>query len=308
MITTIFSKSNPFNYILISVLLILSFFIYQFNQNFVLTLKSGFTIAGIILLLIGTLLVSNFLSIKNVLVKNNTYPILFYFLFLICCPMIFQNMNLVVSNTFIVLALRRLLSVQSLKKVKQKLFDASMLIFLASLFQFWTILFILAVFATVIFHVSRDYRNWILPYIALFASIILFLFSSFLFDETLITYFFDSIDINTSLNYFPNTFQNVGFAFFCTISALFVGFMAINYSKKPLISHASYKILIFAYIIGIFVFVLSPNKNNGQLVFCFLPLAIFAANYFENQDVFWTKETTSIIFTIVAIVCFLGQL
>ncbi len=308
MITTIFSKSNPFNYILIVILLISSFFLYQFNQNITLTLKLGLILATIVLLLLGTVLISNFLSIKNVLVKNSTYTVLFYFLLLISCPMIFSSTNLVVSNVLIVLAIRRLLALQSLKKVKQKLFDASMLIFLASFFEFWTILFVLAVFAAIIFHVSRDYRNWILPYIALFASTILFLFLSFLFDKNLIFYFFESIDINTSLNYFSNTFQNVSFAFFCTISVLFVGFMVRFYNKKPLILHASYKILIFAYLIGVAVFVLSPNKNNGQLIFSFLPLAIFAANYFENQDVFWTKEATSVIFSIMAIICFLGQL
>jgi hypothetical protein len=44
------------------------------------------------------------------------------------------------------LALRRLISLQSMKASKEKIFDASLWVFIASLFHFWSILFIVLIF------------------------------------------------------------------------------------------------------------------------------------------------------------------
>ena len=57
---------------------------------------------------------------------------------------------------------------------KEKIFGASFWIFLAALFHFWSILYIGLVFISIALHVSRDYKNWIIPFIALFSVTILF--------------------------------------------------------------------------------------------------------------------------------------
>ena len=64
-------------------------------------------------------------------------------LFLLFFPSIWNDFNLLISNFFILLALRRLLSMHSAKAPKEKIFDASLWIFFASFFHFWSILFIL---------------------------------------------------------------------------------------------------------------------------------------------------------------------
>src|SRR5690606_23381322 len=117
-------------------------------------------------------------------------------------PKTLNNPTLVISNFFILLALRRLISLQSLLTPKEKIFDASIWIFVAAIFHFWSILFILLVFVSIILHVSRDYRNWLLPYIALVTAVIIFTFAALAFDETLFDYVWDRTTIDVKFDYF----------------------------------------------------------------------------------------------------------
>ena len=167
MITSIFKKSTPINYSLMGILMILFFFIYQFNSatniHFLIDFFKKFGLLGI---LFASLFFSNFIVKKNGLTKDSSYTILFYFIFLLFFPKIFNNINLLLANFFILLSMRRLISLQTLKAPKEKIFDASLWIFVASLFHFWAIIFLVLVYISIIFHVSRDYRNWLIPFVA----------------------------------------------------------------------------------------------------------------------------------------------
>ena len=137
MITSIFSKSRPINYILTTMLLVICFTIYQFNTSY--NTISGFEIAKkvvFLVLLIGSLFVSNFITKKNGLSKDNSYTFLLFCIFFILFPNTLSNGYLIVSNGLILLALRRLISMQSLITPKEKIFDASLWIFIARFIPF----------------------------------------------------------------------------------------------------------------------------------------------------------------------------
>src|SRR3970040_3015553 len=170
MITSVFKKSTPLNFSLVVILILVFFLMYQFQD--ISWMNSGILIlkkAVILSVLLASVLITNFVAKKNGLSKDSTYTIFFYFLFLLFFPSVLDNLDLIASNFFILLALRRLISLQSLKASKEKIFDASLWIFLATLFHFWSIIFIVLVFISIMFHVARDYRNWILPFIDFFA-------------------------------------------------------------------------------------------------------------------------------------------
>ena len=203
MITTIFSKSRPFNYVLVTVLLILLFFLYQLRfTDWMNSIESVGKKAILLGLLIGSLFISNFITKKNSLSKDNTYPFLFFFIFLILFPTTLGNSNLIISNFFILLALRRLISLQSLVAPKEKIFDASMWVFLAALFHFWSILFIILVFLSIALHVARDYRNWVLPYIAFFTVATLYVVFGLLYDTKLFSHLMDDAAFSFDFDYF----------------------------------------------------------------------------------------------------------
>lgn len=309
MITTIFSKSRPFNYILVTALLILCFFLYQLKDVEAVNSPLNLAKKGVLLLLlIASLFISNFVTKKNGLSKDNTFPFLFFFSFLILFPTTLGNTNLIISNFFVLLALRRLISLQSLVTPKEKIFDASLWIFIAALFHFWSILFIVLVFVSIVLHVARDYRNWVLPYIAFFTVAIIFLLFAFAFDKTVVDNLLHKAYFSFDYNYFTNKYQNIALSIYVAITALFLFTQIISLPSKPLIHHNSYKKIIIAFFIGFAVYVVSPDKNNSILIYTFMPLAVMATGYFEGIQVKWTKEATAVLVVGLSFLSFFLQL
>lgn len=309
MITSVFSKSRPLNYIIISALLVICYFLYlQKAPELVDSVNGIMTRTGLLLLLIGSLFIINFVTKKNGLSKDNSYTFLFFFSFLILFPTTLVNTNLIISNFFILLALRRLISLQSLLTPKEKIFDASLWIFLAAIFHFWSILFILIVFVSILFHVSRDYRNWVLPFISFFAIGIIALMYALIFDQSLIETIVDSALIDFNFNYFTNNYQNFALSLYLVTATFFFITQALTLPNKPLNMQSSYKKIIVAFIIGAVVFLISSDKNNSLLIYTFAPVAIMATNHIESMQVNWLKETFVYVIVGCSVLTFFSQL
>jgi hypothetical protein len=309
MITSVFKKSTPINYSFIGLIMILFFFVYQFQDtNWTNSLLQITKKVSLLLIIFASLFISNFIVKKNRLTKDSGYTILFYLIFLLFFPKVLDNYKLILSNFFILLAMRRLVSLKSLQTPKEKIFDASLWIFVASLFHFWAILFILLVYISIIFHVSRDYRNWLIPFVALFSSLVIFIFYALLFDKTAINTYLQSEEINLKIDYFANNYQNIAFSIYVVFAVFFVLPYIFTLTNKPLNLQASYKKVLFAMFTGIIIFVISANKSNEGLIFTFLPMAIIATNTVEYLQNKIQQEIILIGSIICAIFCFFSQL
>lgn len=309
MITSTFGKSRPFNYILITVLAVFSFVVFVFSRN-----SSGFELAvfventGSLLLVVFSLFIVNFITKKNGITRDNSYSFLFYLCFLLFFPKIFLRPELIISSFFVLLSVRRLMSLQSLVSVKEKIFDASLWIFLASLFHFWSILFLVPVFASVIFHVSSDYRNWILPFIAFFAVAVLFTFYSLVFDEQLLIGFPQKCLADFTFSFSATASEKISLLVFIAFVIYFFGLLLISFSKKPLILHVAFKKIIFFFLTGVFIYLVSPQKSNELLVFTFFPLSVMAASCVESAKDKWISEIVSGLLILLAVLFYLSQL
>ena len=290
-------------------LLLLFFFLYHLKETTWLQSWAEIGIRGLLLVLLtASLFISNFITKKNGLSKDSTFPFLFFFAFLILFPTTLGNSMLIISNFFMLLALRRLISLQSLVAPKEKIFDASLWIFVAALFHFWSILFIVLVFMSILLHVARDYRNWILPCIAFLTVAVLFFMTALLFDKTLIDRVLDGATIDFDFGYFTNKFQNVALSIYAAVTVLFLFHQIASLPNKPLIHHNSYKKIILAFFIGFCIYVISPEKSNSMLIYTFMPLGVMATGYFEGGKVKWTKEATAILVIGLALLSFFIQL
>lgn len=309
MITSVFSKSRPLNYVIISTLLVVCYFLYlQKLPESLDSVEGILSKVGLLLILISSLFIINFVIKKNGLSKDNSFSFLFFFSFLILFPTTFGNADLIISNFFILLALRRLISLQSLLTPKEKIFDASLWIFIAALFHFWSILFILIVFVSILFHVSRDYRNWILPFIAFFSVGIIALMYALVFDKSLIVTVIDSASIDFNFNYFTNNYQNFALSLYVVTAVFFFITQTLTLPNKPLNMQSSYKKIIVAFILGAVVFLISSNKNNSLLIYTFAPVAIMATNYVESIQINWLKETFVYVIVVCSLLTFFSQL
>lgn len=309
MITSVFKKSTPINLILVVILMLVFFFISLFQDlswtnSVVSILKKG----GLFFISLGSVFITNFIAKKNGLSKDSCYTILFYFLFLLFFPSILGNTNLILSNFFILLALRRLISLQSLKASKEKIFDASLWIFVASLFHFWCILYLILVFISIIFHVARDYRNWVLPFIAFVAVGIISIGVSLLFKKDIFGYVTESAIFNFNIDYFTNNYENLAFSIYATVALFFVVSMFLSLSSKPLLLNSSFKKVISAFFIGILIFAISPNKSNDLLIFTIAPLAIMATSHIEVKQLQLKQELVLGILILCSLFTFFSQL
>jgi hypothetical protein len=282
---------------------------YQFQD--LSWVQSGILIfqkAGLLTILLASVFITNFIVKKNGLCKDSSYTIFFYFLFLIFSPSVLDNQNLIFGNFFILLALRRLISLQSLKASKEKIFDASLWIFIASLFHFWSILFIVLVFISIIFHVSRDYRNWILPFIALFITAVLFLLFSLLFGINPIEFIIKNATTNFEIDYFTNNYQNGALSIYVSVALFFIVSMFLSLSNRPLLLHTSFKKIIASFFIGVIIFIISSNKSNDLLIFTFAPLAIMATSHIEIAQEKLKQELVLGVLILCSLFTFFSQL
>ena len=309
MITSVFKKSTPLNLILVVILMLVFFLLYQIQDlTWTDSLVSILKKSGLFLVLLGSVFITNFVAKRNGLSKDSSYTIFFYFLFLLFFPSVLNNVNLVASNFFVLLALRRLISLQSLKASKEKIFDASLWIFLATLFHFWSIIFILLVFISIITHVSRDYRNWILPFIALFIVGILFLIYATVFDLDVIEYIIKSVQINFEIDYFTNSYQNGALSIYATIALFFLVSMFNSLSNRPQLLHTSFNKIIISFFIGALIFLVSSNKSNELLLFTFAPLAVMATAHIEIPQEKLTQEIVMYVLIACSLFAFFSQL
>lgn len=309
MITTIFKKSNPINYAFVGILMILFFFIGQFYANQTVRPNNNTVVKIVVLLeLMLSIIAISIVAKKNGLSKDSAYAVLFGFLFVVFFPNLFSDFKLITANLFIILAMRRLIMTQTLKFPKEKIFDASLLIFIATLFHFWSILFLILVFITVMMHVGRDYRNWVIPFIAFFAIMISFVFYSLAVDKSLINDFLSRISVQFSITYFKSIYENISFSLFATIALFFMATLFMSLSNKPLVLNSTFKKLIIWFTIAVFIFIVSPNKSNASLVFTFAPLTIIANNFIESIYIKWQQELTLALVIVCSFFSFFSQL
>ena len=309
MIASVFKKSTPLNYALIVFLVLFFFFIYQIQDTSwmssgVLLLKKGFTF----LLVLASIFLASFIGKRNGLTKDSGYAAIFFLLFVLFFPSIFNNLDLLFANFFVLLALRRLISLQSMKASKEKIFDASLWIILASLFHFWSILFLILVFISIILLVSRDYTNWVLPFIALLAVGILFAFFTSIFDINLLQYLEKASQTNFAIDYFTNTSENIAFSIYVSVALFFVFSMFISLSHRPSMTQTSYKKVVASFFIGAIVFVVSADKSSDFLALTIAPLAILATAHLEYSQTRFKQEIAFGLVLLCSMFSFVSQL
>lgn len=302
MITRIFDKSKPINFIIAFSIVLIAFVSAQFKLfRSELDMNQFLVQTGNFLLCLLTLALLNFIVSKNNLTQKSSYKILLYSLFFAMVPFAMNDTNVLISNLFVLLALRRIISLKSLIKVKNKLLDAAVLIALASFFHFWSILFILLVFASLLFYSENKIKNWIVPFVGLSTVALIFMAYHIVRFDTygdIMTYI-DGVDFNyenyNSLRMIVSITVLLSFG----IWASFFYIKSIN--KKLKTFRPSYIIIMIMSIIAVFVAILTPNKDGSEIIFIFAPLAIIITNYIEVIEEKWFKELLIAILILVPI-------
>lgn len=291
MITSIFSKSKPINFIIVFFITLLAFFIANFKAiNKPITLPHALYFLLLFFVSYTSILVLNFIASKNTLTQNNNYEILIYTLFLVALPMSLSNNNIIFSNLFMLLGLRRLISIRTQQSVNKKLFDAAFWFAIAALFYFWSILFFLLIVFKLLMYTDNKLKHWIVPFIGVLTIFVIATGFS-------IIYYNSFFDVFKSLPAISFDFSALNTTVFIIALTMLLSFGAwsslfylneIKHKKKAL--RPSFKTIFFAVIVAFAIVILAPNKNGSEFLFFFSPLAIIITNYIETMESNWFKE------------------
>ncbi|MDO5978829.1 DUF6427 family protein [Flavivirga spongiicola] len=306
MITSILGKSKSINFIIVFFITLLAFIIARVELiNEPITLV--FVLKQIVLLSVCcmTVLLLNFIVSKNNLTMNDNYEILLFSLFLLLIVHTTSDTAIVLSNFFILLGLRRTVSLRSEKNVKKKLFDAAFWIAIASLFYFWTILFFALILIALVLYTDNKLRHWIIPFLAVITIFVISISVSIVMYDR----FFEILNISPKISYDFGNYNSVKYLVAITLLLSFGIWSSIfylrNIKKKKKAFRASFKIIIVAVVIAFLIVLHAPEKNGSEFLFMFAPLAIIITNYIEIIQEKWFKEVFLSLLIIVPFITLL---
>ena len=289
MITSIFNKSKPINLIIVSSIVVFWFIIKGFVSNFEFNLKS----ISVLFVALSSIIIIDFISKKNQLSNRNSFIILF---FTICSSFYWvsaTNHHILFSNFFILLALRKLISLKSFKNSNQKIFDATLWIAIASLFYFWSVLFLILVYISIFIYASENYKHFLIPFVSIFIVFsIINCFNLFFYQST---YQFISTPINIDFSTLF-TFQNT--VILACLSFLIIGVVIFLKSSIQLFTKKnkkSYVLIGIALVISTALFIF--NSKIEVSLFALFPITVLFSVVFEQFKKRWLQE--SILITII---------
>lgn len=291
MLTSFFNKSKPINFIIVFFITLLAFIIARIQLiNKDLSFEFLLRQIGLLIICNVSVLLLNFIASKNNLTHKNSYEILLFSSFLLLIPQTTSVGNVLISNFFVLLALRRLISLRSQKDEKKKLFDAAFWIGIAALFYFWSILFFALIMLTPILYSDNRIRNWIIPFMGIFVVFIIGSATSvLLYDD-----FFKIFSLSTEVSYDFSNYNSVKYMVAITLLFSFGIWSSIfylqNIKKKKKMFRAPFKIIILAAFIGFLLVIHVSEKNGSEFLFLLAPLSIIIANYIEIIQDKWFKE------------------
>jgi hypothetical protein len=292
MISNFFSKSKPIHYIVASVMLLLIFVlsrlnVFSENSNLIVFAEQ----IGLLLITLLSVFVFDFLVTRNGLTKKNSYSIILFVVFFAILPQTLLNTRLLCANLFILLALRRLVSLRSQKEIKKKLFDASIWIAVATLFYFWSSVFFIMIISALLLYVITDVKNYLIPFVGVATVAVIVVSYLVVFDKDIIEYTVGIFDFSLDFSALNSKRLIVGSTLLFSVGLWSLFYYIKNINSQMKNNKPSFKLIILSLILGLFIIAVAPSKNGSEFIFLFAPLAIIITNYVEVIPEKWFKET-----------------
>ena len=292
MLTGFFAQSKPINNASI-VLLVLVFFI--LFHLFFWPLGADFwehlSHLSALLIFLLTLGLLNFVVKRNILTKKSSYTIYFFALYGLSLPVLFDQPAILLSGMFIMLALRRIVSLRTQQEVQKKIFDAALWIFLASLFYFSSVLFIAVLYMGILLYVAGSYKNWLIPLVALLIMA-LFVAAYALATQGGMVFVQDYVQFP---NYDYTAYASPGML--APISFLLAMYLWCVFRYLGMMGNApkklkpSYILVLMTSIVALLIAgVFAHAHDGGEIYFLIMPLAIISSRYVDKSKSKWFVE------------------
>ena len=302
MITSIFNKSKPINYISVFIIIVLAFILMLFKHNYL-----DFSLGNLGLLLFNftlvflSLFITNFIIQKNSLAKDNNFTSLCFGLFISLLPQVFLDTQLLLANICVLLAFRRLVSLSSNRNTIKKLLDSGVFIAIASLFYIWSIWFMVLPLLALIYHSEKTLKYWVIPVIG-FLSIVIVSYAVFLCEPNMYVFKLDLFVYSINFDTY-NSLQIIAAMTLVVVLSLWALFYYVpNIKDQKRLLWPAYKLTGLFLLISVLVIFLQPYKTGSEFILLGAPFAIICANYFQIRAHKWFKESIFFTWILLAVV------
>ncbi len=283
MISSFFGKTKPINYI---VLLAFVFIFYWSVHFFIFDRSYDPEQLFQQLLVLGVLsfgyFVLNFIVKRNKITAPHSFTLLFFTLLIVVFPETLTDANGILCSFFLLISMRRLISLRSLKNIRPKLFDATIWIIVASLFYDWAVICLFLVYMAIYIYEPKNFRNWLVPIAGIFTVfmityciLVLGGYTQFLEEHYTFEYAFNH-------NYFLD-WNNSAKLILYVLGISVVGLLSfIKLGKAGMGKVATMRLIAMLFVLGLVLKVLLSSKNVFPIMVTFFPASVFLAKYVES--------------------------
>lgn len=260
---------------------------------------------GLFLICLFSVFVFDFFVSRNSLTKKNSYNIVLFVLFFAILPQTILNSQIVVSNLFVLLALRRLISLRTQKEIKKKLFDASFWIAIATVFYFWSSVFFILIFVSLVTYAITDLKNYIIPIIGVVTVAVIAVSYLIVMDMDISKFIGGFFDYSLDYSALNSRQIIIGSTLLLSFGLWSLFYYIKNIKSQMKSYRPSFKLIVITAILALVIVVMAPSKNGSEFIFLFAPLSIIMTNYLEVISEKWFKETLLWIIILTPVVLLL---
>lgn len=317
MIFNLIKSRKPISFVLFSLLVIafwLPAFLSQPTHSFhnLMPLYDGYVwlfgadsnislALGILLVISGGFLLNRIIDTHKILPERNNLVAFFYILFSSIHPSFLYANPVLFSNLFIIIALGQLFSVYNQKNVLREIFNASLLVGVASLFYFPAILMLFLIWATFIIIRPFEWRNYV---ISLFGPLVVSLWLGayyFLTDQLPL--------LLTKYASFNNYFEQLnisGFSYVVLSVLIIIALVAFSSLLKGLSKNTVrvknlLRVISIYFILTLLTILLTNQDYFSTYIFVLVSFAVYTANYFDYLKRNWIGNALIILLIILVL-------
>lgn len=279
MISSFFSKTKPFNYLVILGLCTILYILLVF-----LSLQGTFETSiffpkfvGLLFLLLTFFAINPTLKADK-LAELSSFTMLFYALLLAAfLPALLSN-KIIISNFLILLAIDKVLALKFDKRITYKIFEASLFVFLSSILVEWTLVFLIPIYLGIYAYSSTQLRNWLMPFAALTVSIMGIMGYMALFNDWNFIQNQYAFKFNTDFDY--GTYINS--ICYLLLSLTIIIITMVKLGNRGIGRILSLRLLLAYFLLGFLILFLSSEYGRYAMVYTFFAASVFLTNYLET--------------------------
>jgi len=245
-----------------------------------------------ILLIVGQSVYLNIIVNEYKLLKENSYLTSLMLMIFNSGNLFLLNLNqVIIANSFILIAFHQLLRMYKLKNNYVILFNAAFLTGIASLIYLPCIIYFVLIWITLSYTTTPKWRDFIISLLGLSIPLIYYFTYKFVFgslnefkisNNELAIFKVDWVDLSL--------FQQVFFALIITIFLpAFMGFLS-SLNKSVVRVRKMLIVVILMFIIGLATLIVNGVDYLATFLMVSIPLAIISANFFQNIKRRWLAE------------------